>query len=371
MPTRQTNGGVRFTQNVSAPPSPSLGDEWFNPTTNKLFKFVFLTSTAQWMEIPSANSLVVPTWTDQTRPTTSTFGSLGYNSASYQLEVYGTVWSRLAIVGAPTLSRFDFIVVAGGGSGGSFIGGGGGAGGVRIGSVTNIIRGSAYTITVGAGASAVGPGAGNGLTGSPSSAFGINTTGGGGGGGNNGGAGGNGGSGGGGSTLASAVGLGNTGGYLPVEGFNGGAGSNLGDVNSGGGGGAGGAGLSAVTATTGGDGGIGIEWPTGSGTYYGGGGAGGSGNGATRAAQGGLGGGGNSALSPGEATNGTANTGGGGGAIRGNVSTSIGRAGGSGTVIIRYPSIYGFAASVTGSPIVTNAFGVIIYQFTGNGSITF
>jgi hypothetical protein len=45
--------------------------------------------------------------------------------------------------------------------------------------------------------------------------------------------------------------------------------------------------------------------------------------------------------------------------------------GGSGIVIIRYPSTYPAAASTTGSPSVTTSGGYRIYQWTGSGSITF
>lgn len=45
--------------------------------------------------------------------------------------------------------------------------------------------------------------------------------------------------------------------------------------------------------------------------------------------------------------------------------------GGSGVVIIRYPSNYADAASTTGSPTFTNTGGYKIYKFTGSGSITF
>jgi hypothetical protein len=38
---------------ISAPPSPTLGDEWFHPTTNKLYKRVANNgTTVEWREIP-------------------------------------------------------------------------------------------------------------------------------------------------------------------------------------------------------------------------------------------------------------------------------------------------------------------------------
>ena len=106
---------------------------------------------------------------------------------------------------------------------------------------------------------------------------------------------------------------------------------------------------------------------TGSVVVYSGGG-GGSSNSSTGAAVGGVGGGGNGATGS-TGSNGSANTGGGGGAAyaQGNASGS----GGSGIVIIRYPSSYKLAVSTTGSPTQTTANGYIVYTFTSSGSITF
>jgi hypothetical protein len=67
---------------------------------------------------------------------------------------------------------------------------------------------------------------------------------------------------------------------------------------------------------------------------------------------------------------GTVNTGGGGGGAGGD-TYQVGGNGGSGVVIIRYPSNYADAASTTGSPTFTNTGGYKIYKFTGSGSITF
>jgi hypothetical protein len=44
--------------------------------------------------------------------------------------------------------------------------------------------------------------------------------------------------------------------------------------------------------------------------------------------------------------------------------------GGSGFVVIRYPSTFAAATSTTGSPTITVSGGYRIYQWTGNGSIT-
>ncbi len=55
----------------------------------------------------------------------------------------------------------------------------------------------------------------------------------------------------------------------------------------------------------------------------------------------------------------------------GNGGTWDGGAGGSGIVIIRYPSTYAGPASTTGSPTVTNTGGYKIYKWISSGSITF
>jgi hypothetical protein len=40
-------------------------------------------------------------------------------------------------------------------------------------------------------------------------------------------------------------------------------------------------------------------------------------------------------------------------------------------VIVRYPDIFAFASTTTGSPTVTSAGGYRIYTFNASGSITF
>lgn len=58
-------------------------------------------------------------------------------------------------------------------------------------------------------------------------------------------------------------------------------------------------------------------------------------------------------------------------ANRGGGGSGASGPGGSGVVIIRYPDTYPDAASTTGSPTYSNTGGYKIYNFTGNGSITF
>ena len=235
------------------------------------------------------------------------------------------------------------MVAGGGGSGGDYGGGGGGAGGYVYAYAQTLTAGNSYTALVGAGGTAY-PGNQTipryGGAGSNSQFSSLTAALGGGGGasdysGNRPGQ--PGGSGGGNSRgAASPGGLGTVG-----QGNNGGTGL---DTSSGypggGGGGAGGVGGDAPNSSYGGAGGIGTTicnvWHSVTGTgalsggvyYIAGGGAGGSRSGTT--ALGGLGGGGNSN------TVGTANTGGGGGGANGS-GNDVGKAGGSGLIIVRYP----------------------------------
>jgi hypothetical protein len=106
--------------------------------------------------------------------------------------------------------------------------------------------------------------------------------------------------------------------------------------------------------------------------------AGGGGGGTDRATSGypgnvgypGMGGGGTGSADAILGSAGVANTGGGGGGAGGTTNPS-GFAGGSGIVILAYPSTYPTAASTTGSPTVTTTGGYRVYTFTGGGTITF
>jgi hypothetical protein len=282
----------------------------------------------------------------------------------------------------------DYLVVAGGGSGGTSggRGGGGGAGGYRTSyndgtvSALSLSTLTNYTVTVGAGGSAVATNETDGNNGQNSTFASITATGGGGGGGfsRNGKSGG---SGGGGSWSSSAVGgTGNAGSYTPVEGYNGGTGgsslygagggggaSEIGADGSGNDGGNGGNGLSntilnstnAATASVG--------EVSGSNIYYaGGGGGGGTGVGGT----GGIGGA-SDGTSGDASANATANTGGGSGGAGASATGS----GGSGVVILRYPSGYTITvgAGITeasGSPFTEGSDKISVFT-GGTGNISF
>jgi hypothetical protein len=62
--------------------------------------------------------------------------------------------------------------------------------------------------------------------------------------------------------------------------------------------------------------------------------------------------------------------GGGGGLSHGAWGTYQAGSGGSGIVIVRFPSTFAAAASTTGSPTYTSTGGWHVYKFTANGSIT-
>jgi hypothetical protein len=125
-----------------------------------------------------------------------------------------------------------------------------------------------------------------------------------------------------------------------------------------------------ASANLGGNGGTGvISSISGAQIQYAGGGGGATAN--TSSGNGlGVAGGGNGAINNlKQAVNGLANTGGGGGG--GIVASTPAADGGSGIVIIRYPSYLAPATSTTGSPetYVTGAWRV--YRFVASGTITF
>ena len=246
---------------------------------------------------------------------------------------------------APT--SVEALVVGGGGGGGYSSGadaggGGGGAGGFRTETAFSVTADTTYTVTVGGGGAGA-TSAANGTTGS-NSVFSTITSAGGGGGGGSGGTGSNGGSGGGASSYGpnpTAGGNGNTPSVNPSQGNNGG--TSDGNRSGGGGGGASAVGGNGSGASSGGAGGNGTASSiSGLSTPYAGGGGGGvrdSGGGA-----GGAGGGGAGSNSGSVAgTNGTTNTGGGAGgsgATSSPLARSNGGNGGSGVVILAYPTSY-------------------------------
>jgi hypothetical protein len=305
---------------------------------------------------------------------------------TYADTTQGWVASAAANEGTSALNPNNFLVnylvVAGGGSGGGgysgAAGGGGGAGGLKTtttysGSETPLAAsiGTLYDVTVGTGGYGT---TGNGQSGNPgnNSEFnGIISTGGGYGGtvnsytcvahGGPGGSGGGGGRGNGGT--ATPAGQGNAGGIGQCS-----------TAAAAGGGGAGAIGANGIASGNGigGDGGAGLEVNIigGTGNYYagGGGGCGTQNNYTPPAGAGGIGGGGFGSWTD-PAGVGTANTGGGGGGMAGGFSG----AGGSGIVILRYPTADVSSYAVTGTldtvadtayPIANTAY----YKLNGNAN---
>lgn len=268
-------------------------------------------------------------------------------------------------------ANVELLIVAGGGGGGGNCdtcgGAGGGGGGGRV-------YESAYPVSVGSIPITVGAGGAGGVelptrtngSNGANSLFGILTAiGGGGGGAQLGTAGLSGGSGGGGSGGSSPA-AGAAGSFAITQGSVGAAGSSTGSVGGGGGGGAGGAGQLG-TGTQ--DGGIGVAYSiSGASLFYAGGGGGGdtttSAPGAGGSSVGGAGA--NQSTNSGNGFNGTANRGGGGGGASGQPTGGNGGTGGSGVVIISYPT---GSMTATGGTITTSG-GNTIHRFTTSGTFT-
>lgn len=248
----------------------------------------------------------------------------------------------------------EYLIVAGGGSGGGDNGGAGGGGGVLTGTSLQLTSGTGLTFQVGKGAvrNTGGPGSSGdnnpGTNGDNSRIGTLIAYGGGGGGcgdtgelnGLNGGTGG-----GGGSESGKGNGSGGTG--TSGQGYAGGGGLYY---AGGGGGGAGEAGTSPTASNAPGNGGDGVQSSiTGTATYYGGGGGGGTENNQTAvsgSALGGQGGGGQGGLGS-TPDDGTDHLGGGGGGAgyQSSPAGSYPGKGGSGVVIVKFPSNSGYTLS--------------------------
>jgi hypothetical protein len=313
----------------------------------------------------------------------------------YRVHTFATAGNTNFVVTSG--GAIEYLVIGGGGGGGGGAGGagggGGGAGGYRSSIAGESTGGGAtletpltvtpgtYVITVGAGGA--GRSGTSGWTNGGDSVFStITATGGGRGGmqanyaGSTGGSGGGGGGGDGGGVQA------NTGGARtasPVQGNVGGRGGHTGSVALGGGGG-GGAGAAGTdwSNEVGGNGGIGVAsqangiWTIRAG---GGGGSQNTNTGARNFGVGGAGGGGVGGYTSGPGA-GVANTGGGGGGGS-HPSDQAGANGGSGIVILRYPTAVTAIASATaatGGTTSTQTIGDTTYRvhaFTNTGTSTF
>lgn len=282
----------------------------------------------------------------------------------------------------PAAFQASLLVIAGGGAGGwaqggsGNAGGGGGGGGTREFSGYNLVTGTNYAISIGAGGSVASTTSNNGQD---TNFSGVQCTGGGAGGrtiaGATAGAGQPGGSGGGsGGRNGTNAGPGSATAITPyptlelttVQGFAGGTSPNPGMGSAGGG-------ASAIGGAAGSGGGGNsnnngrFTSITGTGTRYaGGGGGGGTGGGGNSNGGSGAGGGDNQ---NGENASGT---GGGGGGACSNPNDKIGGAGGSGLVIIRYPNTrtITIGAGLTGSTATDGSFRVTTIT-AGSGNVSF
>jgi hypothetical protein len=351
----------QVTTSTTAPKNPSVGDIWYDSSTDISFQYTFDGANYNWVDISSA---YIPTNFD---------------------------YSYVPPPPPPPPSyTINYLVVAGGG-GGSIGSGGGGAGGLLANSTTLCV-GSTYTITVGgagtAGSPSVSPYIG-GQGSSSSISLGatsiVSTTGGGGG------ASGvptdnsSGGSAGGAGWLGAPNGTtpmpnsftGPSGTAVTGQGKAGGNSQGLWDAHRAGGGGggastAGGNATATPSVSTGGTGGSGYTWPYTGSTYAGGGGgAAQNDSGTQNAGSPGPGGGGTGAAfnagGGAPSTAGSPGTGGGGG---GGVRQGPASAGGGGVVILavptpKYPGAYGpIATTPPASP------GYTILTYTSSGTYT-
>jgi len=356
------NGGIRLGNDTSSCTSSNIGTLRYNNESLQICK------NNAWTDSGSGTPTGTPTGTQNYLNVSSNFTQgidyvITHMDANNNFVPVPTLTGQTIYRFFPTTTKggsvttpvnlsIEFLIVGGGGGGGGSGGnaGGGGAGGFRTGTGTLLALGN-YGLQVGGGGSGgIGAEGGDGTnsylgmaTSSLTLVDGLITSAGGGGGFGTGsltGNGRNGGSGGGSQFTSTTPGLGNTPSTTPSQGNNGRAPNQTGGTNcAGGGGGAGQAGGIVPGNPTGfpSKGGDGlVSNITGISTYYAGG-----GGGATNAGQqpvalggGGLGGlnsaGGVSGIG-GAGTNGLGGGGGGGG-------TQTGGKGGSGVVIIRFPS---------------------------------
>ena len=328
-------------------------------------------------------ALGLPKGTEAQRPSNPVEGTLRHNSEidETKLETFdGNDWRKINKIVDTTPYSVDWLVVAGGGGVGSYYyQGGGGAGGLRTsyGAISGggsaaenskqLIFGTSYTITIGAGGVGGTSGFTPGANGNDTS-FDTITSVGGGKEGTDGGSGG-------GSGPDYNNGSSNYGQGTIGQGYRGGNGNDTStdDGSAGGGGGAGQIGGAAPDRFNGGTGGDGLEISiTGTPTYYAGGGGGaGHAYGNSDTNFGGLGGGGRGSrnFSSGiQATPGEANTGGGGGGGTW-PDTYTGKPGGSGVVILRMPTSR-YSGKTTGSPTVSTDGADTILTYTSSGTYT-
>jgi hypothetical protein len=83
-----TKVGISYIQSNTTPPSAILGDEWYNTSNGKTYKYMFYNNLVQWLELPSFASTTLSYWSTLTRPNNPNNGNFGYNTDLNQLEFY-------------------------------------------------------------------------------------------------------------------------------------------------------------------------------------------------------------------------------------------------------------------------------------------
>ena len=147
---------LKHTANTFSPGDPSLGDEWYDTSNSRLYKYLAVNGTSpQWVELYSSVSsagLTLPSWDNSTRPigrlnlgfnktnnrvefynnyqNTISYGSLQFDGASMYLRTptnaalnFGTGnFTVEAWVNTTEANGIDFFIISATGSGGFFFG---------------------------------------------------------------------------------------------------------------------------------------------------------------------------------------------------------------------------------------------------------
>ena len=83
---------LKHTANTFSPGDPSLGDEWYDTSNSRLYKYLAVNGTSpQWVELYSASSnggLTLPSWNNSTRPVNPKTQILGYNNTTNLLDFF-------------------------------------------------------------------------------------------------------------------------------------------------------------------------------------------------------------------------------------------------------------------------------------------
>jgi hypothetical protein len=310
--------------NLTVTGTTTLGGTLTANSTVVLKGDVFCNSNTGQIYLPSGN-------TASRNNSAPVNGLIRYNSTGNFFEGYAnSTWIKFVVQNQAGYTINYLVVAGGGGSGGGQGGGGAGGAGQVISSSSFVVQGSTtWTVYIGGG----GAGGSAGTSGTASYITGVA----------------NASTGGGGGTISPDQNAGGNGG-ASGNGYAGASGSYNPNQYSGGGGG-------AAAAASGNSGGIGVNTTIrGTSEYFGGGGGG------TSSGSGGAGGGGTGA-GVGAGTAGSVNSGGGGGGGNNNGVNN----GGSGVVILQFPTAY-YSGVITGSPTVTTSGANTILTFTGSGT---